>query len=57
MSLAQLRQEMLELAATSSEEATDLDRAWWVSWGSSDDPNVRQNPATEDERSLHISWS
>jgi predicted DNA-binding WGR domain protein len=31
--IARLRQEMLELAATSSDTVVEVDRAWWVSWG------------------------
>ena len=55
--IGQLRQEMLELAATDSQDVTEIDRAWWVFWGSTDDSSGLQVTTLQDERTLHISWS
>jgi len=55
--IVQLRQEMIEISATSSDTVVELDRAWWVSWGLIRDAIDIQNPTSDEERSLHISWS
>ncbi|MFP5274882.1 hypothetical protein [Coleofasciculus sp.] len=55
--IVQLRQEMMEVAAISSDTVVELDRAWWVSWGLIRDAIDCQTPTSDEERSLHISWS
>ncbi|GEM_PF-987782 len=56
--ISQLRQEMLNEAVKSPKNSTELDRAWWISWGVFlVDPPTKPSQTAEDFRSTHICWT